>query len=345
MANDNGTNKKRKREIIIYAILAVLIIIFAIWYYHKYYYVVESVNTPIILEVEDGTSSEETLPQASEVDGVMHVHMIDCGQADSFLFEQNGKYALIDCGTRSTGKDVVEYLQSQGVKQLEFVVGTHPHDDHMGGMYAVLCSFKCKKVYMPKIEEGLVTTNWYMQLMQKISEDKIKVINPKVNAEFRLGEAIFKVVGQLTPNEAGHNLNNYSTVIKVSFGTMDILMTGDAETEVEKKILESNADELQCEILKLGHHGSNTSTSDDFLEAVDPEYGLISCGIGNKYLHPSTETVIKLKKHKVKIYRTDEAGSVILTITGDDVEFDKKQGDYKDGETIGNNQSKKGGLQ
>ena len=82
-----------------------------------------------------------------------------------------------------------------------------------------------------------------------------------------------------------------------------------------------------------------------FLEAVDPEYGLISCGIGNKYLHPSTETVIKLKKHKVKIYRTDEAGSVILTITGDDVEFDKKQGDYKDGETIGNNQSKKGGLQ
>ncbi len=339
MANDNGTNKKRKREIL-YAILAMLIIIFAIWYYYKYYYVVESINTPIILEVEDVTSSEDTLPQLTEVEGVMHVHMINCGQADSFLFEQNGKYALIDCGTRSTGKDVVKYLQNHGVKKLEFIVGTHPHDDHMGGMYDVLNSFKCKKVYIPKVQEGLITTNWYMQLMQKISQDNIKVINPKVNNKFYLGEATFKVVGQLTPDEAGTNINNYSTVIKVSFGTMDILMTGDAETEVEKKILESNANELQCEILKLGHHGSNTSTSDIFLETVNPQYGLISCEIGNKYLHPSTETVIKLKRHKVKLYRTDETGSVVLTISNNDVEFDKKHGDYKDGQTIANDQSK-----
>ena len=106
--------------------------------------------------------------------------------------------------------------------------------------------------------------------------------------------------------------------------------------------LESDID-IQCEILKLGHHGSNTSTSDAFLEAVDPDYGLISCSIGNKYLHPSPETVIKLKKHKVKIYRTDETGTVVLTITSDDVEFDKKKGDYKDGETLANDQNKKGG--
>ena len=340
MANDNGTRKKR-RLIIIYAIMAILLIIFAIWYYYKYYYVVESVNTPIILEVEDETSSENAVPSVSEVDGVMHLHMIDCGQADSFLFEQDGKYGLIDCGTRTTGKDVVSYLQNEGVTKLEFVIGTHPHDDHMGGLYNVLCAFPCKVVYMPKIEDGLVTTNWYMQLVQKISQDKIKVINPKVNDKFYLGEAIFKVVGQLKPEEAGSNINNYSTVIKVSFGTMDILMTGDAETDVEDKVLESNtADELQCEILKLGHHGSNTSTSDVFLEVVDPEYGLISCAVGNKYSHPSKETVLKLKKHKVKLYRTDETGSVVLTITSDDVEFDKKKGDYKDGDTIASNQSK-----
>ena len=220
------------------------------------------------------------------------------------------------------------------------MVGTHPHDDHMGGMYDVLNNFQCKVVYIPKIKDGLITTNWYMQLMQKISEDKIKVKNPKVNDTFYLGEAIFKVVGQLTPDEAGSNINNYSTVIKVSFGTMDILMTGDAENEVEKKILEYNTDNLQCEILKLGHHGSSTSTSDIFLETVDPDYGLISCEAGNKYLHPSTETVLKLKKHKVEIYRTDESGSVVLTISNDNVEFDKKKGDYKDGQTIANNQNK-----
>lgn len=349
MANDRGKHTKRKREIIIYAILAIVAIIFAIWYYYEFVYTVESVNTPIILEDDEiNTSNYDTdttnnTSSVPDVDGLMHIHMIDCGQADSFLFEQNGKYGLVDCGTRSSGKDVVKYLQSQGVKTLEFVVGTHPHDDHMGGMYEVLCNFKCKTVYMPKIENGTITTNWYMQLLQKLGTSKIKVKNPKVNDKFYLGEAIFKVVGQLTPEEAGSNLNNLSTVIKVSFGTMDILMTGDAETNVETKMLESNID-LQCEILKLGHHGSNTSTSNDFLEAVDPEYGLISCEVGNKYQHPSKETVIKLKKHKIKVYRTDETGTVILTVSKDDVKFDKKQGDYKDGETIANkNQSKKEG--
>ena len=336
MATDKRKLTKRKKEIILYVLLTIIIIIFAIWYYYKYYYVVESVNTPIILEEEDNTLEEST---TIDVDGVLHVHMIDCGQADSFLFEQNGEYGLIDCGTRSTGKDVVKYLQNEGVEKLQFVVGTHQHDDHMGGMYNILDTFPCNVVYMPEIENGLVTTNWYMQLMQKISSDRIKTINPRLNDEFYLGEAIFKVVGQLSPDEAGSNVNNYSTVIKVSFGTMDILMTGDAETQVEETMLESNVD-LQCEILKLGHHGSNTSTSDAFLEAVDPDYGLISCGISNKYSHPSTETVLKLKKHKVKLYRTDETGSVVLAITSDDVIFDKKAGDYKDGDTISNSTSK-----
>lgn len=338
MANDNGINKKRKREILIYAILAILFIGFTIWSYYNSDDVGEPVNTPTIMEVEDGVSSEDESSSAQEVDGIMLVHMIDCGQADSFLFEQDGKYGLIDCGTRGTGKDVVKYLQEQGVEKLEFVVGTHPHDDHMGGMYDVLNSFQCKVVYMPKIEVGMITTNWYMQLTQKISQDKIKVVNPKTNDTFKLGKAIFKVVGQLTPDEAGKNLNNYSTVIKVSFGTMDILMTGDAETEVENKILEdSSTNDLQCEILKLGHHGSNTSTSDKFLKAVNPEYGLISCEVGNKYEHPSTETVVKLKKSKVKVYRTDESGNVVLTVSNEDVNFDKKKGDYKDGKTIAAN--------
>ena len=341
MATDKRKLTKRQKEIILYVVLAIIIIAFAVWYYYKYYYVVESINTPIILEVEDNTSGDS---EAVDVDGILQVHMIDCGQAESFLFEQNGEYGLIDCGTRSTGKDVVKYLQDEGVKELQFVVGTHPHDDHMGGMYDVLNTFACNMVYMPDIEDGLVTTNWYMQLMQKISKDQIKLVNPKVDDEFHLGEAIFKVVGQLTPQEAGSNINNYSTVIKVSFGTMDLLMTGDAETRVETKMLETNEDELQCEILKLGHHGSNTSTSDSFLKAVDPDYGLISCEVGNKYQHPSTETVKKLKKFKIKIYRTDETGSVVLTISNDDVIFNKKAGDYKDGITVANSAIKTGGL-
>ena len=211
----------------------------------------------------------------------------------------------------------------------------HVHnDDHMGGMYDVLDNFRCDVVYMPKIETGLVTTNWYIKLMTQIKENKIKTINPKLDDTFYLGDAVFVVVGQLTPEEAGSNVNNYSTVVKVSFGEMDILMTGDAETRVEEKMLETRSNELQCEILKLGHHGSNTSTSDEFLKCVAPDYGLISCEVGNKYSHPSTETVKKLKANKVKIYRTDEASDVVLSISSDSVSFNKEPGDYLDGDTI-----------
>ena len=205
----------------------------------------------------------------------------------------------------------------------------------MGGMYDVLSNFSCKTVYIPKVEDGLVTTQWYMKLMKKIKEDNIKEVNPKVNSKFKLGDAVFRVVGQLSPEEAGNNLNDYSTVIKVSFGEMDLMMTGDAETKVEEKILDNSKISLDCEILKLGHHGSNTSTKQEFLEAVDPDYGLISCEVGNKYEHPSTETMKKLKKRKVKVYRTDEQGDIVITIKSDSISFNKKKpGSYIDGVSL-----------
>ena len=343
-ANDvkkEQTKRKYDRRFYIFLILSIIFLVCVI-YYSSVAEEEEEYNPTSSLVIFDPDStdypveSEENIDSTTTVvtDGVLHVHMIDCGQADSFLFEQNGEYGLIDCGTRSTGKDVVNYLKNEGVDKLQFVMGTHPHDDHMGGMYDVLDNFRCDVVYMPKIETGLVTTNWYIKLMTQIKENKIKTINPKLDDTFYLGDAVFVVVGQLTPEEAGSNVNNYSTVVKVSFGEMDILMTGDAETRVEEKMLETRSNELQCEILKLGHHGSNTSTSDEFLKCVAPDYGLISCEVGNKYSHPSTETVKKLKANKVKIYRTDEASDVVLSISSDSVSFNKKPGDYLDGDTI-----------
>ena len=130
MATDKRKLTKRQKEIILYVVLAIIVIAFAIWYYYKYYYVVESINTPIILEVEDNTSGDS---ETVDVDGILQVHMIDCGQADSFLFEQNGEYGLIDCGTRSTGKDVVKYLQDEGVKELQTIGmdGFHHYQDYL----------------------------------------------------------------------------------------------------------------------------------------------------------------------------------------------------------------------
>lgn len=323
------SHQKDKRIIWVY-IAAILILLVIIWYEHyttqqaetqepQDSFYIEIVEAPVANEVPEGE--------------LLYLHMIDCGQGDSFLFEQNGKYALVDCGTRSTGKEVVKYLQKEGVDELQFIVGTHPHDDHMGGMEEVLKNFKCNQIYMPKVDKGLVTSNWYLSLMKKIKQDKLKVINPKVNESFMLEEACFTVVGQLTSKEAGENLNNYSTVIKVSMGEMDVLMTGDAETPVENKMLENNMP-LDCEILKVGHHGSTTSTSQKFLQAVSPDIALISCSIGNKYNHPCEDTLNKLEKSSIPVYRTDENGDVVVTISPKDITLKESPGDYIDGPTL-----------
>lgn len=271
--------------------------------------------------------------QPVPVEGILYVHMIDCGQGDAILFECNGLYALIDSGPNSGGKEVVDYLNTQHVDKLQFVVGTHPHEDHMGAMYLVLENFDTEKVYIPEFDESRINTKWYKKFKNQINEKNIEIVNPNVGEIFYLDEAKFRVVGQLSADEAGNDYNNYSTVIKVSFGDMDILMTGDAETKVEKAILNSE-ENIQCEVLKLGHHGSDTSTSYDFLTAVNPSYAIVSCGIGNSYHHPCTETVKKLEQENIPLYRTDEQGDVVLTITDSDISFSTKPGDYFDGDSL-----------
>ena len=136
------------------------------------------------------------------------------------------------------------------------------------------------------------------------------------------------VIGPLS--EPDDNLNNYSIVMKVTYGNMDVLMTGDAEKEVEAEIIASGVN-LDAEILKVGHHGSNTSSTDAFLDAIDPDYALISCKVGNKHDHPTANTMEKLKERNIEVYRTDESGTVILTITANDVTFNTDPDDYKSG--------------
>ena len=330
MSNDRKKKSRQinKRKIAFYVVMF-LFFVFVVWYEYSYTQQAEEQNNPGNFSVIFDDDEYQDLPEGE----VLKLHMINCGQGDSFLFEQNGQYGLIDCGTRSTGDDVVAYLQNQEVTELQFIVGTHPHDDHMGGMEKVINSIKVNQIYMPIIETGQVTTNWYISLIKKIKSSKIPITNPSVNDSFMLGDAKFLVVGQLTPLEAKQNLNNYSTVIKVTFGEMDILMTGDAEVPVENKMLSSNV-LLDCEILKLGHHGSTTSTSNDFLKAVSPECALVSCGIGNKYNHPCAEIMEKIKDENIPLYRTDENGDVVVTVSKNQIIFDEEPGDYIDGPAL-----------
>ena len=279
-------------------------------------------------ETIGATETTTQTPEMATPSGELTLTMIDVGQADSFLFVRDGKTMLVDCGTRSTGEDVVKYLNEQGITRLDYVIGTHPHDDHMGGMYDVITNFEIGKIIMPEVEAGKVTTNWYVKLMQEIKQGAYELEYAKLGAVYDLGDASFKIIGPIETDES--NLNNYSIVLKVTFGDMDIIMTGDAETKVEKTIIESG-EALGAEILKVGHHGSDTSSSAEFLDAVSPLYALISTKIGNKYEHPIKSTMKKLEERKIKVYRTDENGTVVATITANDVKFSTAPGDYLSG--------------
>lgn len=276
--------------------------------------------------IPDESNEQQVIEQ---VEGCLMLHMIDVEQADSFLLVQDGQTALIDCGTRSTGDNVVKYLNNLGITKLDYVFGTHPHEDHMGGMYDVITNFEIGKIILPEIKEGEVTTNWYIKLMKKIKSDKYETEFAKVETVYSLGDATMKVIGPISKPE--DEINNYSTVLKVSFGEMDIIMTGDAEKEVEEEIVLSG-ENIDAEIYKVGHHGSDTSTTEEFLDAMSPDYALISTG--NKYGHPLKSTMEKFEERGIEVYRTDESGTFVATITTNDVEFNCEPGSYLSGDEV-----------
>lgn len=327
MANTNNDRKKQISKIIVtIAILLIATVVTA-------NQVGESEPSNTGTQPNGQTSSSEVQnPQ-----GELRLTMIDCGQADSFLLEQNGETCLVDCGTRSTGKDVVQYLKNQGITKIDYLFGTHPHDDHMGGMYDVITNFEIGKVIIPKVKDGTVTTNWYLKLMKELKQNSYNIEYVSLGTIYQLGQATINVIGPI--NEPDENKNNYSTVLKVSFGEMDIIMTGDAEKKVEQDIIESGIN-LDAEILKVGHHGSDTSTSEAFLDAISPDYALISTEVGNKYDHPIKVTMDNLKSRNIEVYRTDENGTVVAHITTEDVSFDCQPGDYLSGTELAERSTK-----
>ncbi len=261
-------------------------------------------------------------------EGILTITMIDVGQGDSFLIEQGDEVALIDCGTSSGGKAVVKYLQEKGITQIDKLFGTHPHDDHEGGMLHVITNIEVEMVILPEIKEEHAQTNWYKKLYSELKTGGYDIQYVQVGTVYTLGEAEITVLGPIS--DPGDEKNNYSTILKVSFGENDAIFTGDAETEVERDLL-SYGQILQAEILKIGHHGSDTSSGEDFLDAVNPYYALISCGLDNKHDHPVKEIMQRLEERDIDVYRTDECGTVVITITATDISFNCDPGDYLSG--------------
>ncbi|HHZ06647.1 MAG TPA: MBL fold metallo-hydrolase [Clostridiales bacterium] len=241
------------------------------------------------------------------------MYVIDVGQGDSILLECDKKYMLVDAGDTTEGENVVSFLHSVGVTALDYVVITHPHADHYGGMKAVLSDFTPNKIVMP---DAVQTTRTWETLLDYISDKNINVTQPRVGDTYTLGSGIITAIA---PNNNKYDsLNNYSVVLRAVYGNNSFLLTGDAEAVSEKEILK-NGYILSSDVLKVGHHGSNTSTTKKFLQAVNPQFAVISVGKDNDYGHPSDKIVQRLNDEQVEVYRTDEQGTIVASSDGEDI--------------------------
>ena len=248
----------------------------------------------------------------------LKVHFIDVGQGNCILIEDGTSAMLIDAGNPENGPGIVSYIKNLGTQKLNFVLATHPHADHIGGMADVINAFDVEKIIMPKATH---TTRTFENLLLTIQNKGLKITAPVPGTEYKLGDASFTI---LAPNSSSYkDLNDYSVVIKLKYGSTSFLFTGDAEAVSENEILARGYD-VKANVLKVGHHGSTSSTTERFLDAVSPRYAVICVGANNQYGHPAPETLSKLAERGIKIYRTDEAGTIVATSDGKSISFNKQ---------------------
>lgn len=252
-------------------------------------------------------------------EGYLRVHFIDVGQGDSILIQAGEQAMLVDAGTNESGSVVTEYLRSLNITKLDYLIGTHPHEDHIGGLDDVIHSFDIGTVIMPNVSH---TTQTYEDVLDALLEKNLTVTAPHPGDSYSIGDASFTVLSPSAEiaEQAAENddLNNLSVGIRLVYGSNAFVLCGDAESDSEEAMVESGLD-LKADVLKAGHHGSSTSTSDAFLAAVDPDYAVISCGKDNSYGHPHQETMDKLNAADISIFRTDEQGTVVAVSDGSSI--------------------------
>jgi len=248
--------------------------------------------------------------------GSMVVNIIDVGQADAILVQlPDGKNMMVDGGNNADGPAVVNYLRGKGVNRVDYVVGTHPHEDHIGGLDDVINNFDIGQVYLP---DKTSTTQSYEELINAIQNKGLTITTAKAGVIMFNTTADGKTLSavMVAPNSNYYeDTNDYSAVIRLVFGATSFLLTGDAEAVSEQEMVNSGQN-LSADVLKVGHHGSYSSTTEAFLNAVNPSAAVISVGLNNPYGHPHQETIDRLKAHGIDIYRTDMQGAVTYTTSG-----------------------------
>ncbi|PRR78014.1 ComEC family competence protein [Clostridium liquoris] len=261
--------------------------------------------------------SSVSLNNEIKADNLLKIHYIDVGQGDSILISINGKNMLIDSGSAVKEEYIVKYLKKQGIKKLHHVIATHPHEDHIGSMSSIISNFNVENFYAPKITSS---TNYFNNMIDELMKKGLKIQVASSGKKIQLYDNVICEI--IAPNSTTYeNTNNYSVVLKLTYGKCSFIFTGDAEAISENEMLSNNTN-LKCDVLKLGHHGSSTSTTDSFLEKASPKIAIISCGKNNPFRHPSKKTIGKIKSKDMQVYRTDIDGDIVLLSNGS---FIKKQ--------------------
>lgn len=282
-------------------------------------------ETERVVSVSSVATQSTDASSTGEIDEeqTLTISYLNVGQGDCiFICLPNGETMLIDAGTASYGNHIVQYIKNSGNDTLNYVMITHPHADHIGGMSAVLEAFEIEQIYMPNVSTN---TKTYQTLLQTIYEKNL-TIQPA-----HAGMVLFEeenLRGELlAPMDTNpHNLNNASIVLRLSYYSYDFLFMGDAEQEVETQMLAEHTN-VSADIIKIGHHGSDTSSSVSFLKAVDPDVAVISVGEDNAYDHPSSNVLTRLQELQIDIWRTDEKGTIVVTCDKDHMEMDWEMSD------------------
>lgn len=267
-----------------------------------------------------GDKSTAYLPADS--DFTMSVHFIDVGQGDSTLFVNDGHYVLIDSGESEYADKVEEYCRNVGVEKFDCIIVTHPHSDHAGGMAKIVENIGCNNVIIPDIDAQYITSSFYEDFIGAVSESGADVYYAYVGDSYTYGDMRFDII---SPESTGKDLNNDSVVTLVTYSDVSVLMTGDAEKKIESRIMNSYPS-LKCNVLKVPHHGSSTSSSPDFIRMISPENAVISVGENNRYSHPSPSTLKTLEDNGVAVYRTDYDGTVIIRTNGKQYRMETEKG-------------------
>ena len=319
-------NKKFFKKLFILILIIGLFLIGTFFFDRKTFY---TLKDNIILEITKITNKIEKslgIIRKEKYDNIdfdddLTVLFLDVGQADSILIKSQDEYMLIDAGNNNDGDKLVSYFNYLGIKNFKYVVGTHAHEDHIGGLDSVIKQFNIENFYMPNTA---TTTQTFLDVLNALEKKKIALKTPEVGTKLKLGNSEIEV---LSVKNKAEELNDTSIVLRLVYKNVSFLFTGDATSNVEKEILNKN---ITSTVLKVGHHGSKYSNSAAFIKKVNPKYAVISCGLNNEYYHPHQVVLDKFNALNTQIFRTDQLGTIVLTSDGFNVNY-KAIKTYTDG--------------